>query len=698
MPLLRPAFVLRRFWLLLFLSATLAAAVPPARPHLIPYPRQVAWRTGTLRLGPVVSIVVADHYAADRFAARRLRHELAQVEDVRAIIGRARTAHRIILAREHSAAGRYWLRRARVRHFPLAAAREGYLLLVTPTRAIIVGDSGAGVFYGVQTLRQLLRPDPDHPRHALAPCARILDWPELRWRGVHQDISRGPIPRLSDIKRTLARMAQYKLNVYSLYFEDTYAYPSLPLIGEPGGAITPAEAIKIVAFARRYHITVIPEQESFGHLHLVLQYQKYQPYDELPFGDVLSPAVPGTLEFIHTMFADLAQAFPSPILHIGADETFQLGQGKTKPMVQQLGRGQVYINYLRSIYQTLQPLHRKLMFWGDIAVKHPELLNQLPRDMIAVPWDYAPRASYDNEIQPFRAAGLETWVAPGVGNWSHIYPDYSTSLINIRRFVSDGRRLGARGMLNTTWMDDGEALFDNTWYGLVYGAAASWQPRMHDARFRQDYDWAFYRAPGHHFEREVEQLTQIQQIMHQCCHVDALSWTVELNAFSPRGQSFYQRLDPAAPQIRLLAESVISDLIRHRNLARQNSSLLDQVDFSARRFDFLGQKTEYAVYIPQLYAQARTESAQPGKVFNILYRINGVNGLLQDMRDHTTELRSEYRRLWLQGNRPYFLGNILVRYNQDLMRWQRLATRMSTIMSDYRRTHQLPASLAGAGK
>lgn len=671
----------------------LAGAVPQPKPHLIPYPRQVQWRRGMLRLGPAVSIVVADHFAADRFAARQLSRELARVDGVHGLLGRARTAHRIELARLHSPAGRYWLRRAGLRRFPLAAAREGYLLLATPTRAVIVGDSSAGVFYGVQTLRQLLRPDPLRPHHAFLPCARILDWPAMRWRGVHQDISRGPLPRLDNIKHTLARMASFKLNVYSLYFENTFAYPSLPLVGEPGGAINPAEARRIVAFARRYHITVIPEQEAFGHLHLSLQYQKYQPLDELPFGDVLSPAVPGTMDFISQMFDELARVFPARFLHIGADETFQLGQGRTRPMVKQLGRGQVFINFIRNIYQALAPLHRRIMFWGDIAVKHPELLNQLPKAMIAVPWDYAPRASYAHEIQPFRAAGLETWVSPGVGNWSHIYPDYATSLPNIRRFVSDGKRLGARGMLNTTWMDDGEALFDNAWYGLVYGAAASWQPHMHDRRFRRDYDWAFYRAGGHHFEREVEWLTQIQQSMRQCCHVDGLDWTVELNAFSPRGQRFYLRLQPSAARIRLLAEKVIADLARNRNRARQNASLLDQIDFSARRFDFLGQKAEYAVYIPQLYAQARGELNQPGKAEGILYRINGVDGLIQDLRDHTSELRHSYRRLWLCGNRPYFLRNILLRYDAELLRDQRLANWFTAVQARYRRTHQLPASM-----
>lgn len=663
----------------LALAMVVPALAAPPLPPLSPWPSQVEPGTGAFRAKDRVRLEVPGGDPEDRFAASLLAKDL---RDLGLETSPAGGAPAIRLVRLGSG--------TQGQDLPAQARAEGYALRVEPDGIRLLAATSAGMYYGVQTLRQLIHAAPGGG--AEAPAVRIVDWPALPWRGVSVDVSRGPIPTLAALERQVEQLAEFKVNVFSLYFESSYAYPGLPLMAQPGGAVTEAEARELVAFAAQHHVLVIPQQEALGHLHIALQNEAYQDMAELPYGHVLSPKVPRTFDLLGRMFGDLARTFPGPFLHVGADEATELGMGRAKAEVDRDGYGKVYIGALNRIHQTLAPLHRRLLFWGDMGVQHPECLKDLPKDMIAVPWGYDPEPSYVNQIKPFRDAGLETWVAPGVSNWSRIFPDYALAFPNIRQYAEDAKTLGATGLLNTMWMDDGEGLVDATWYGLGYGAAHAWQAHVDDAQFADAWDWVFHRAPGHHVAQAMDRLTEIHRLLSQCLDTDGQDWLYWLDPLGPEGRRTYARMLPQARRIRLLAEEVVEDLALNGGLARRNADLLPFLDFAARRFDLLGQKAIYAATIPELYAKVLANLKNPDVANDLLYRINGgSNGLIVDLRNQAAWMKERYRALWLAANRPFFLENILLRYTNEMIRLQAFSDRLTALHRGYADGGGLPA-------
>src|SRR5271165_1274329 len=473
---------------------------------ILPEPKEVRRSEGRIVIKPSTTILISNN--EDRTAAETLQKEIHDRTGMTLAIEGAtaapKTPGHISLGRLTDRGLRSYLEAQGVKVDGLGTddlGKQGYVIRVTDSGVLVAGHTAQGLFYGVQTLRQLVRPEtPEEKTKTLAvpmlvvPKLVIRDWPSMEWRGVSDDISRGPIPTLEYLKMQIRTLAEYKINLLGFNMENVFDFQSQALIAPKEAALTLAEIKELVDYAEKYYITVLPEQQGFGHLRQFLKYEIYSDLAETPHGRVLTPTNPKTYDFIRQVYGEVVPVFPGPLFHVGGDETVDLGLGQTKALATQQGLGRVYLEHLQKVFEIMQPYHKQLMFWGDIAVKYPELMTILPKDMIAVPWEYAPKPSYENIITPYTDAGLRVVVAPGAGDWGVIWPDLDSAFVNIRDFVRDGQKHKAIGTLNDTWNDDGESLVDMTWPALVYGAAASWQPGESSVdEFKCSYDWAFYR-------------------------------------------------------------------------------------------------------------------------------------------------------------------------------------------------------------
>jgi len=681
---------------------------------VLPAPKDVSMTEGKIMIKPSTIILISN--AEDRTAAETLQEEIhdrtGMKLSIELVIAAPKTTGHISLGRLTDRGLRSYLEAQGVKVDELGSPefdkqefdKQGYVLRVTDSGVLVAGRTAQGLFYGVQTLRQLLRPEGPGGKTLAVPALVvpklvIRDWPSMAWRGVSDDISRGPIPTLDYLKMQIRTLAEYKINLLGFNMEHVFDFQTQPLVSpkeaapREAAALTPAEIKELVDYASKYYITLLPEQQAFGHLHQFLKYEIYSDLAETPHGHVLTPTNPKTYDFIRQVYGEVVPLFPGPFFHIGADETFELGLGQTKALAAQEGLGRVYLEHLQKVFEIMRPYHKQLMFWGDIAVKYPELLTILPKDMIAVPWDYDPKPSYENIITPYTNAGLRVVVAPGAGNWGAIWPDLEGAFVNIRNFVRDGQNHQAIGALNTTWNDDGEALVDMTWPALVFGAAASWQAGESSIEdFKSSYDWAFYRNndDDRTFAEVIENLDRPHTLLNSVKLDNASHELFWSDPFSESGANTAAKALPVTHDLRISAEHAAETLMHNRAKAHLHSETIDDMLLAAWHLDTLGLKIQFTSEISRYYWDAYQNQADKTRVQSDFDEIVDINGRLESLRDAITEMRKMYAEGWARENHAYWLDNVLVRYDNLASEVQAKIVVVQTAQRQYWTTKTMP--------
>jgi hexosaminidase len=346
---------------------------------------------------------------------------------------------------------------------------QSYSLTVKRSRITLYADAPAGLFYAVQTLRQLVQLYGQH-----LPDMAIRDWPSLPYRGLLLDISRRKVPILDTLEHLVEELGHYKLNVLQLYTEHTFQFPRHPKIGAGCGSLSSQEVMELDAFCRQRHVELMPNLQSFGHARNTLTLPEYQHLAETDLLWTLSPAFAETYTLLDELYADMLPAFTSATLNVDCDETYDLGQGASKALADEIGVGRVYLNHVLRLRELAARYGRRIQVWGDVLLHHPELIAELPDDVTLLDWRYDPADEYPT-VETFARAGRRFWVCPGVGSWNSLFPRLYGANANVRCLVRDGVAAGAEGMLNTDWGDFGHYQYMGlSWHGYVSGAAQGW--------------------------------------------------------------------------------------------------------------------------------------------------------------------------------------------------------------------------------
>jgi hypothetical protein len=511
------------------------------------------------------------------------------------------------------------------------------------------GQGPAGAFYAAQTLCQLIRANRDGTR---LPCLSIDDWPSLRWRCAQDDLTRGPSSTLATLQRGVEIGAALKLNMWTYYMEYQYAFGKHPQIGPADGSLEPADLKALVVHAQKLHTEVLGNQQSFGHFSRILQHDQYAALREN--NDVLCPAKEETYQLLDELYSEVCPLLPFEMFNVCCDETWGLGEGPSKPLAQQIGPGGVYVQHIRRVHDLLQQKHKKrMMMWGDIILQHPDKLDQIPKDTVMLTWGYGPRASFEDQIVPFKDSGYEFFVCPGISNWSRILPDFDTATTNIQNFVRDGAKLGAIGMLNTDWEDDGEALQGYRWHGHAWGAECAWNASATSPQdFNRRIGAVLFGEKGDHFGCAIELLAQTHRLPGMQGMLNRRFWE---NDFQPSRNP--KAIQKSADRLLELVRPAIEHLEACRTDATVNADLLDAFLQGARRMELVGTRMLDGFRAAQLYAQAC--ELTPRESLSVLEE---VEKLVRTNREAHAALGREFQRLWQADCKPYALDWTMKRY------------------------------------
>lgn len=429
---------------------------------LVPKPKEMLIKTGSFKFesGNFIYIPTKSLFTS----AKKLKDTLKNLTGVELFISLYNGAKTIIEAN---------VNRNKVKN------HSGYIIEVENKKIKITANNVVGIHYALMTLIQLVR---NYGREL--PQLEIFDYPDINNRGFLLDISRDKVPKLETLFELIDLLSELKYNQLQLYTEHTFAYQSHETVWKDYSPLSGEDILILDNYCKERFIELVPNQASFGHMEKWLIHDEYSYLAETfefvtPWGEYyntpfsLSPAIDDSIKFLDSLYSELLPHFSSKLFNINGDETFDLCQGKSKRMCEKLGKGNVYLNFILKIYELVKKYNKQMMMWADIIKNYPELISNLPNDIIFLIWGYEKDHDFEKECSLFKKH--EFYVCPGTSSWNSIIGRLDNAIENIKNAVSNGLKYKTSGVLLTDWGDNGH------WQHLpislpeiIYASGVSW--------------------------------------------------------------------------------------------------------------------------------------------------------------------------------------------------------------------------------
>lgn len=627
-------------------------------PDIIPIPQHWTWMKGKTDLSAINQIVLAANSdAADHFTAEQIQETFNKILDQSIAIKTGITAgvtNAIIIGNPKTSG--FIGKIVSPDSFDSLMQREGYVFKMDGKNVIIAGLSATGRFYGAMTMDQLI--ESAGSSHEINNIS-IKDYPSMKFRGISDDMSRGQVSTEKNLEKIIRFLAGYKMNTYMPYIEDLFHFKQFPDIGKNRGAFTRQELETLQNYAAKYHVQIIPAFETLGHQENILLNPKYVKYSEYPGSASFSTQDPGAYDFVDTLISDMLPVFHSKYFSMGGDESFDVGLGASKQAVERYGLATINARYYQKIYKFLHQHHKTVIMYGDMLLRDPLALSQIPKDLIVMDWHYGSDDNFSS-TETFANAHQPFIVSPGINDWSAIYPRQSAAWVNIYNLTLQGYKNGAIGSINSSWGDFGGPNFRELNYrGYAYGAECSWNPLMAD---ETTIDIRFNKI---FFSSGDARLLAIQSQLNDMS---------EDFSFPDIWRQPFDRLQLFEKHGHLPVLTEATDIFRNgsyilglihdlRDHVHQNSNILDYYAFDAKLGRWFGNSLLFARWMHTKVDQNITAESRK-------HYVSKAVTWATYLENRIGQLQKDYNQLWLRTNKPDNLSRIdtLFRYQKEFLK------------------------------
>ncbi len=500
----------------------------------------------------------------------------------------------------------------------VSSSNEGYVLEIGNNQVIISARDQAGLFYGCQTLQQLLEDAND--QQISIPACRITDYPDIAYRAIHLDLKHH-VDAGNYYYKMIDQLASVKINAIIVEFEDKLRYRKAPLVGS-GNAISVDEFAEISRYAKERNIEISPLVQGLGHAAFILKHDEYKNLRDTISSDwSFDPINPSTYELQFSLYEDAIAATPyGKYLHVGGDEVGNLGMselskksGLTPIELQMLWLNKVsefaikhhripifwddMVFKLSGLYQSTWdpdlPEHQVKDMWAKNSHKLDENISLFPKECVYMRWNYdAPDILGNHKaLDWYKSHNLKVMAATAAQTMWPMLPRNQSNFQPIKDFSRITAQKKLNGILCTAW-DDCSPHFETYWRGFYDFAFFSWHytdAKVEDvhAMFRQRFYAPALSDKSFDFRDQLEKVLEFwETALISKGERDTYPRSIDLVALPDAAQpgkwsvDFKVKLDRAPEEIKRY-QLIRDQLNRAIQLARRNTytlSLLYQIN------------------------------------------------------------------------------------------------------------------------